>query len=263
MQSQRVLCAKAISPSQARMVVRVTGADLRAELSALNSKMPANLTLVAGSEQVIERGRMGTTLLVNATTKLRTMALNEAKASRMIATASNIYIDESNSAWNVSDDGEHLIRDDRTDTAEALDKLLASEVCPHYVALSGDALQYSGYLEASSPRVDSNMWAVFANGTVTDEGYVVALSEDETHAVILPHSDNLTAKEVIVPINHVLAAHTVELDGAKPKLPKDEAKVAVASASTLQGRIDFYKKVYGYNREFFNRFKAALKTSRV
>lgn len=248
-----VIAFQTIDKAHARLAVRVTKAATRPELAKLDQAVQKRgLALIAGSGRVLHASGerdLNHVVSVFATRQAVTKPATAANKARFVAVAAsaNMFLDpETNQTWTLAEGV--LRRNDNIETEEHLKRLLAS-VCPH-------AQTHEGVVTASSmvpPVVDSGMYAIYASGHSLGEGYIVAVADDQSSVLI---ADRDAGTAVHVPMGLVIeATELTNKDGSALKGVSD--KVTVANAAEA---LAYYKKIYGYNKEFFARFAAQFKS---
>lgn len=261
--SYRVLAYDVLDSQTARMTVRVPNRTRNESLKALAAQLKV-LTIVARSDRTVREDAYTQDVNVVVARKQVTKPATEVNKMRMMTVAANMFMDNSdNSVWE--ENGGVLVRRDNIETSEQLEKVLAA-VCPIHQRSSGDGIAAQRILASSTVEkgsVESGMYAVYHENGQLYDGFIVALSNDEQEAIVLPRPDdyNNPYAHTRISISHIvesydLASVTTEV----PTLPASEKHIATAASTSLNAALAYYKKIYGYNREYFAKFAAMLRS---
>lgn len=192
-------------------------------------------------------------------------ATAEAKG-RLMEIASNMFMDNTNdSVWSEHDG--MLVRHDNIETAEQLEKILASSVPEgrsvnqtfegrkHYAALASSR-------HGGSP-VESGNYALYIHEGQLYDGFVVALDAGtEQQAIMLARPDDGSKPypEHRISVSHIVECFDLEqISKEVPGLPQSEKTTVAAAEQSLSGALAYYRKVYSYNKEYFAKFAAMLR----
>lgn len=263
--SHQVLAFQVIDKETALLAVRMTKNNQRAELKKLESKLNGFSVLAGSAVKLPYSSIIHDLFRVTIARKMETKPATDGEKARMTVLSSNMFMsaDDEASVWEQR--GDVLVRKHNVESADHLQQILTASVCPAEVQMTRDSHNVRSVLASSVPKVAGGMYAVFTVASQIMDGYVVA-TYDDGDALLLPRPDDNKNPyaEVTVKADNIIAAFDLkdfESDiGAVPVAQKElEAMVLSSAAPTASQALAYYKKVYGYNAEYFRKFSAMLR----
>lgn len=262
--SYKVLAFNVLDPSAARVQISVIG-DRKSHIEAFDEEIRAKgLRVVESSDRLVEYNpnlQKSVITLMVARNQVTREASTTNKA-RMMAIASNMFVDADNSVW--AEEGGMLVKNDNIETAEHLEKILTasshlaktvdSDARASYAALAGDSYH--------KPAVESGMYISYEHKGQIYDGFVVALSEDESQAIVQPRPDDAANPypDHRISLSHVIDSFDLkELTTEVPKVPASEKMVVAAAGTTLTQALTYYRKMFSYNPAYFQKMAALIR----
>lgn len=260
--SHKVVAFRALSSTIAQLVVKTTKGDLKREMPRLNSSLkPFNLKAVAGSAKLLPlKSEICDYYQITASVSRSAKPASAVEKARLTAVAGNMFIDGDEQIWDEVDG--MLIRRNTVESAEHLERLLAS-VCPPTVAGSKEGRQVMQTVASADYTTESGDYVVFVTEATVMDGFVVATSDDESRVMVLPRPDDYKNPYQAITIDRRQVLSKVDASRIagydKLKVPEERKVIEAADMPKLSQVLAFYKKFYGYNKDFWVRFSSMLK----
>jgi hypothetical protein len=229
---------------------------------AIRAKFDNRMMAVAGSMHVEDKGPVSETISAVLATVRESFAVNEGQQlNGFKAIASNMFLDDEDKMWtlNKTESGSLMVRSTGIDDDQSLLGML------HAVASSAASSSESKRLAAvaSSLRnsLEGGQYVSFVNNNnQMQRGFIVATAMDDDNAVVvLPFGETEAQQISKSAITDIHNTDQVQF----PEIPEDEKiQVAVAASSgrlDIETIIDYYRRVYGHNEEYFAKLEALLR----
>lgn len=260
----KILAFDVLDSSAARVQLSIVG-DAKSQIGQFDNDLrERGLRVVESSARVFNENKIlnKKTLNVLVVRNQQTKEATQTNKSRMMAVAANMFVDSDNSIW--SEDNGLLVKNDNIETAEHLEKILtaSANLASPFDAEGRGARSLLASDTYRKPKIDSGMYAVYEHQGQLYDGFVVAMSEDETQAIMQPRPDDIANPypEHRISVSHVVESFDLEkLTTEVPTVPPSERLVAEAAGTTLTQALAYYRKVFSYNPEYFRRFSQLLR----
>lgn len=261
--SHQVLAFQVVDKENALLAVRVTKHGRDNEFRKLEKKLPG-FTVVAGSAVKLPyASTIHDMYRVTIARKIEMVEATPAELARRVCLSSNMFMSrDDDSVWDRN--GDVLVRKNHVESAEHLQQLLASSLCDAKVQNTRESRDIGRVMASSLPEVVGGMYAVFNIGDQLMDGFVVATYEGSDEVLVLPRPDDTSKPypEHKIRAASIVAAFDLEKEtpGKVPVAKKElEALATSASLPTASQALDYYKKVYGYNPEYWRKWSAMLR----
>lgn len=213
------------------------------------------LGVVEGSMKVLEKSKYFTSVSAHLTRNTVTRAVGEQIPTGFVSLSKNIFMEERDSkTWKLvtgSDGKRVLVRDNSVETDNDIEQLMAS--------LSSDGHEYTQ--EAKKLQSEySNMHAGLNVGVL-----LTYVSESSQHiGFVVEPEDNLGLIGIVgsngyVSVSATKVVHTFDIAEYYDQLSLPKAEI-LSSRVDINTMIDYYKKVYGYNKDYLEKFLMRFKT---
>ena len=239
--------------------IATTDANVNAISDGIARLFKGEMSVVAGSMKVLEKSKFFTSVSAHLIRNTVTRAVGDSIPQGFISLSKNIFMEERDSkTWKLitTDDGKKiLVRDNSVETDSDMEKLMSS--------LSSVNHQYTPEAKKMVAQASSLMGSL-------DIGVLVSyVTEAGAQALgfIVENLDNQgkvgIANEdgyVSVSANKIVHAFDLEDYYRELNLPKVEA---LAGKMDVNFKIDYYKKVYGYNKDFLQKWLDRIKANAI
>lgn len=235
-------------------------------VDSINRYFKGELNAVEGSLRIIEKSNFYTSVSAHLVRNTVSRPLVDNKTPPgFISLSKNIFMEERDSkTWKLvtTDEGKRiLVRDNSVETDEDMQKLLSS--------LSGAGHQFSG----EAKRITQLAGSMLNNlNTGVLVSYVSQSSEHELGFIVNPvdQQDEVGVVSVTgqtapnyerVHANSVVESFDISTYANDLHLPRADS--VSARAVDVNFLVDYYKKVYGYNTDYFQKFLEKIKSNGV
>ena len=239
--------------------VATTDANVNAISDGIARLFKGEMSVVAGSMKVLEKSKFFTSVSAHLIRNTVTRAVGDSIPQGFISLSKNIFMEERDSkTWKLitTDDGKKiLVRDNSVETDSDMEKLMSS--------LSSVNHQYTPEAKKMVAQASSLMGSL-------DIGVLVSyVTEAGAQALgfIVENLDNQgkvgIANEdgyVSVSANKIVHAFDLEDYYGELTLPKAEA---IAGKVDVNVMLDYYKKVYGFNKDLLNKMLERIKANAI
>lgn len=237
--------------------VATTDANVNAISDGIARLFKGEMSVVAGSMKVLEKSKFFTSVSAHLIRNTVTRAVGDSIPQGFISLSKNIFMEERDSkTWKLitTDDGKKiLVRDNSVETDSDMEKLMSS--------LSSVNHQYTPEAKKMVAQASSLMGSLDIGVLVS---YVTEAGAQEL-GFIVENLDNQgkvgIANEtgyVSVSANKIVHAFDLEDYYSELNLPKLEV---IAGKMDVNFKIDYYKKVYGYNKDFLQKWLDRIKAN--
>ncbi len=230
---------------------------------ALRDKFNGQLQAVAGSLKIADTGPVSETItgLVSCVRESIAVASSD-DMKGFTAVAANMYLDDEERMWtlNTTAAGQLMVRTTGIDDDQALIGLLNAVASS--APTSSENVRLSAIASSVRAQVEGGKLVSYVNGNnELGFGVVVATDADSDAAVVLPYEKGSDAEQISV--NAVTEVHETPNE-VLPDLTEDEQiQIAVASgrgAVDLEMLLDYYRKMFIRNPEYFEEFARRLRS---
>lgn len=225
--------------------------------AATQNMFDQQLVVVPGTIKIVDHNLGVMTAAVKlAKNTIKYVVVGEPKGFRMVAR--NVFMDERDSTtWNmVENNGQQvLVRHNQVETDKDLEQLLASvSSASHFVTKEHKMLEAA----ASAIPTAVGTFLSFVEGQDHLCGFIV----DHQHNGNLIGVLTAAAKVHYIGSNNVVQVFDARQLQTQIKVPKVSENLASISTQRpgIDTMIDFYRKIYGENADFFKKFEQELKT---
>ena len=239
--------------------IATTDANVNAISDGIARLFKGEMSVVAGSMKVLEKSKFFTSVSAHLIRNTVTRAVGDSIPQGFISLSKNIFMEERDSkTWKLitTDDGKKiLVRDNSVETDSDMEKLMSS--------LSSVNHQYTPEAKKMVAQASSLMGSLDIGvlvSYVTEAGAqalgFIVENIDTQGKVGIANEDGY----VSVSANKIVHAFDLEDYYRELNLPKVEA---LAGKMDVNFKIDYYKKVYGYNKDFLQKWLDRIKANAI
>lgn len=245
--SATIISSKEIKGGQVAVIATVNGSEdqFAASLSAATNN---NLFCIAQSMRVLADNNM--TKVVRAIMRPSKQLLPANHASQMVALSSNMFMDKGERIWHLkSEGGDNVLVAQQPENLDEMMAMMSScSSDTHPDAMVRDAMMSTSSAINAVEGGDVVSF-VSASGEL-DVGFVMYTTEDKAEAGILSFSG---------------VEHTVDMQAlvtvrpcALLKYPEEVALSVSGQVTGVPTLLDYYKRVYSYNSDYWNKIRQII-----
>lgn len=260
--SYKILAADVIDANTAKVIARITQNGLRDEIKSMNTAFAKQrLSIVAGSARVVAQDADFAIVACTVVPENGAMEASVVNKARMIALATdgqdNMFMDANDNVWEELNG--KLVRRNQFESEASLLKVISS-----YTATASVRERHMAVAAAKNytAEIESGNYCLYVDGTVLADGYIVACDDESGTALVLPRPDNVSEPYPHRTVNYGNIVEAFDWSNVVEEVPgtgDDQRLTATAGALDLEDALDYYKKIYGYNADFWNQWQARLK----
>lgn len=228
--------------------------------SAIREKCKGKMQVVAGSLHRKEKGQFADVFTGVLSAVREIVPMGEEAVAGFRCVASNMFMDDEKNMWSLkkTEAGNLLVKTTDIDDDMTLQALLQS-VSSSSAISSPENSRMAAY---ASDVAQAAVGGAFVSYVGADErihqGYVLASIAETNDVAVLPLG---MTEEEIVPKAAITEVHDLGNDDPAVTEPQEVNEIVAAArgASPLKVLIDYYSRVYGKHREFFNQLVNRIK----
>lgn len=235
-------------------------------IDGINRLFGGELNAVEGSLKVLEKSKFYTSVSAHLMRNTITRPIVGDKApAGFITLSKNIFMEERDSkTWKLvtTDEGRKiLVRDNSVETDDDIQKLLSSlsSVGHQYTNEAKRVVSLAGNLLSS---LNTGVLVSFvSHSNVHELGFIVNPIDQQDYVGIVSVTGDEAPNYATVPATSVIHSFDIGQYASDLHLPRMEA--TASKSFDVNFLVDYYKKVYGYNTDYFQRFLEKIKSNGV
>lgn len=205
---------------------------------------------IRGTGRYLDKGPYVSHVGIQLASRITIVDATDSAKARMTSLSRNMFMDGQQSVWHERDG--KLVKAQQT--SEELEAVFASH-SPNIVTASGYKLHAALASQYVPKAIESGMFGSFVVDNTVQHGYIIANTDSKV--TILPWSPNMHGiRSVTVSTSDVLYCDW-------PLNVAEQAPQACASDKTLQQVIEYYRNVYGYNKDYFRKYVELIKSHNI
>lgn len=237
----------------------VTAADFHRQIQ---HDTKHNMMAVANSFTVVDQGPYRTIVRGAVVPTVDVIPFHDGQMNGFKSISASIYEDENDNMWSLKQEanGKYLVRANNVDNASEIEELMKS-LCSSPVPGSDNC--FFTAVASAQQDVQSVAGGEFAlylqEGNLTAGIVLASLNADgeEGLYVLDAKGQNLDLISVAQVLNHKPLNETI--NGLSLQIPEHLQAEASSAGETIEKLVNFYQKVYGFNRTYFDKFEAIIR----
>ena len=237
--------------------VATTDANVNAISDGIARLFKGEMSVVAGSMKVLEKSKFFTSVSAHLIRNTVTRAVGDSIPQGFISLSKNIFMEERDSkTWKLitTDDGKKiLVRDNSVETDSDMEKLMSSLSSVNH-QYTPEAKKMVAQASSLMNNLDIGVLVSYVTEAGAQElGFIVENLDNQGKVGIANETGYVS-----VSANKIVHAFDLEDYYSELNLPKLEV---IAGKMDVNFKIDYYKKVYGYNKDFLQKWLDRIKAN--
>ena len=236
--------------------VATTNPSVNTITAGIQKLFKGELNVVEGSVKIQSKGKFFTSVSAHLVRNTVVRAVGESIPQGFISLSKNIFMEERDSkTWKLitnSEGKQILVRDNNVETDADMEKLLSSLSSANH-QYTAEAKSLVANASAMMQGIGVGVLVSYVTESSQELGFVVQ-DMDNQGCYGVANASGFTS----VSANRIVHTFDLEQYYGELSLPKAEA---VAGTVDINVMVDYYKKVFGYNKDFMDRMLNMVKNN--